>query len=81
MADLEHMNLRSIISGVLDAQFFLFTPLELIWRLDGDWGDLWRSEAWKEREAYDIPFLPDAYGEACQPYSGDIELILPSGGG
>ena len=42
-------------------------------------GDLWLPNAWKEREAYDIPFLPDAYGEACQPFSGDVEITLPSG--
>ena len=42
-------------------------------------GDLWRPEAWKEREAYDIPFVPDTYGEACQPFSGDVEITLPSG--
>lgn len=42
-------------------------------------GDLWLPNAWKERESYDIPFLPDAYGEACQPFSGDVEITLPSG--
>ena len=42
-------------------------------------GDLWRPEAWQEREAYDIPFVPDTYGEACQPFSGDVEITLPSG--
>lgn len=29
-------------------------------------------------EMFDIPFLPDKWGEACQPFSGDIELILPT---
>lgn len=29
-------------------------------------------------EMFDIPFLPDNWGEACQPYSGDVELILPT---
>lgn len=37
MADLERTNLRTIITGMLDAPFFGFTPLELVWRLDGDW--------------------------------------------
>ena len=32
MRDLERTNLRTIISGMLDAPFYGFTPLELIWR-------------------------------------------------
>lgn len=42
-------------------------------------GDLFDVEAWKKRESYDLPFLPDNYGEACQPFSGDLDIILPSG--
>ena len=42
-------------------------------------GDLFDVAAWKERESFDLPFLPNNYGEACQPFSGDIEIILPSG--
>lgn len=42
-------------------------------------GDLWLPDAWQGREAYDIPFVPDVYGEACQPFSGDVEITLPSG--
>lgn len=42
-------------------------------------GDLFDVEGWKGRTAYDLPFLPEMYGEACQPFSGDIEISLPSG--
>ena len=42
-------------------------------------GDLFDVEGWKGRTAYDLPFLPEKYGEACQPFSGDIEISLPSG--
>lgn len=42
-------------------------------------GDLFRPEAWQERAFYDLPFLPDVYGQACQPFSGDMEITLPSG--
>lgn len=42
-------------------------------------GDLFDVEGWKDRTAYDLPFLPEKYGEACQPFSGNIEISLPSG--
>lgn len=42
-------------------------------------GDLFDVEGWKGRTAYDVPFLPEKYGEACQPFSGNIEISLPSG--
>ena len=42
-------------------------------------GDLFRTEAWQERSFYDLPFLPDEYGQACRPFSGDLEITLPSG--
>ena len=42
-------------------------------------GDLFRPEAWQERTFYDLPFLPDEYGQACRPFSGDMEITLPSG--
>lgn len=41
--------------------------------------DLWNADAWKELEWYELPFLPAKWGEACQPYSGDLEISLPSG--
>lgn len=42
-------------------------------------GDLFDSEAWKKRDFYDLPFSPENWGEACKPYSGDLELVLPGG--
>lgn len=42
-------------------------------------GELFDVEGWKGRTAYDVPFLPEKYGEACQPFSGNIEISLPSG--
>lgn len=42
-------------------------------------GDLYDVHAWKEREFFDLPFLPDVYGEAVPPFSGNIEISLPSG--
>ena len=42
-------------------------------------GDLFSVRAWKEREAYDLPFVPEKYGTACAPFSGDIAVTLPSG--
>lgn len=42
-------------------------------------GDLFDVSAWKERQQYDIPFLPDRFGAPCKPFSGDIDITLPSG--
>lgn len=42
-------------------------------------GDLFDVGAWRERHFYDLPFLPSRFGEAVQPYSGDLEISLPSG--
>lgn len=41
--------------------------------------DLWDPEAWRSLDWYELPFLPATWGEACQPYSGDLEISLPSG--
>ena len=41
--------------------------------------DLWNPDAWKALEWYELPFLPGEWGKACQPYSGDLEISLPSG--
>lgn len=38
--DLERVNLRSIISGILDAPFFGLAPLELVWRRGENWWHL-----------------------------------------
>ncbi len=43
------------------------------------WGDLYSRESWREREQYEIPILPTEYGKACEPFSGDVEITLPSG--
>lgn len=42
-------------------------------------GDLFRAEAWKERRFYELPWLPQEWGEAAEPFSGDVEFILPGG--
>lgn len=42
-------------------------------------GDLFDISAWKERTQYDIPFLPNMFGTPCAPFSGDIDITLPSG--
>ena len=36
ISDLERTNLRTVISGMLDAPFYGYTPLELLWRADVD---------------------------------------------
>ena len=78
MADLEHMNLRSIISGMLDAPFYGFTPMELIWRLDGDWWHLLdivpRPQRWFRFDNDNKPTFVGVYGGlAAQP------IPLPAG--
>lgn len=42
-------------------------------------GDLFKREAWKEREFFDLPFVPERYDEPCALFSGDVELSLPGG--
>ncbi len=42
-------------------------------------GDIFDTQAWKNRNFYDLPFLPDVLGEAVQPYSGDMTVTLPAG--
>lgn len=44
-----------------------------------DSGDLFSFEAWQTKTFYDLPFLPENFGEAVQPFSGDMEISLPSG--
>ena len=41
--------------------------------------DLWNPDAWKSLSFYELPFLPEVWGQAVQPYSGDLEISLPSG--
>ncbi len=42
-------------------------------------GDLFDAGAWQGRHFYDLPFVPERFGEAVRPFSGDLELSLPSG--
>ena len=42
-------------------------------------GDLFDVSAWGDRHFYDLPFVPVRFGEAVRPFSGDLELSLPSG--
>lgn len=42
-------------------------------------GDIFNVNAWKERRFDDLPFLPDSFGEAVPPFSGDMELTLEAG--
>lgn len=44
-------------------------------KLDG----MWDADGWKNVDWYELPFLPEKWGEACQPYSGDLEISLPAG--
>lgn len=44
-------------------------------KLDG----MWDPEGWRNADFYELPFLPEKWGEACQPYSGDLEISLPGG--
>lgn len=42
-------------------------------------GDLFQADAWRELHTYDLPFVPAMWGDACVPFSGDVEISLPSG--
>lgn len=42
-------------------------------------GDLFDVSAWGDRHFYDLPFVPVRFGEAVRPFSGDLEISLPSG--
>ena len=64
--DLERTNLRTIISSMLDAPFYGFTPLELIWRCDGSWWHLIDIVAkpyrWFRFDSHNNPVFVGAYG-------------------
>lgn len=36
-------------------------------------------EAWQNATFYDIPIMPDNWSEPVQPFSGSVDIILPSG--
>lgn len=64
--DLERANLRSIISAMLDAPFYGFVPLELIWRRADDWWHLIDIVAkpfrWFRFDRHNNPVFVGAYG-------------------
>lgn len=64
--DLERANLRSIISAMLDAPFYGFVPLELIWRRADDWWHLVDIVAkpfrWFRFDRHNNPVFVGAYG-------------------
>ena len=67
--DLERTNVRTVISSILDAPFYGFTPLELIWRRKGNWWHLAdivaRPAHWFGFDHNNIPVFTGAYGLAC----------------
>ena len=67
--DLERTNLRTIVSGMLDAPFYGFTPLELIWRRGNDWWHLIdvipRPCHWFRFDSFNRPMFVGAYGLFC----------------
>ena len=67
--DLELMNLRGIISGILDAPFYGFVPLELRWRSDGAWWHLVdvvaRPPHWFAFDTENNPVFVGAWGALC----------------
>ena len=69
LLDLERTNLRTVISGMLDAPFYGFTPLELVWRR-GD--DRWhlvdivaRPYHWFGFDSRNNPVFVGEYGVFC----------------
>lgn len=76
--DLERTNLRTVISGILDAPFFGFIPLELIWRPGDNWWHLVdivpRPPRWFRFDNENRPTFVGVYGGiAAQP------VPLPAG--
>lgn len=55
--------------------------LRLYRSVGGKWagtgpGDLFDVDGWKQRTLYDVPFMPDIWGQAVQPFSGDVEVTM-----
>ena len=69
MQDLERTNLRTVISGMLDAPYYGFTPLELVWRYDGDWWHIVdivaRPYHWFRFDSRNNPVFVGEYGTFC----------------
>ena len=69
MRDLERSNLRTVITGMLDAPFYGFTPLELVWRFDGDWWHIVdivpKPFHWFRFDSRNAPVFVGEYGTFC----------------
>ncbi len=67
--DLERTNQRSIISAILDAPFYGYTPLELVWEFSGDWWHLVdiiaRPFHWFRFDSKNQPVFVGEYGLFC----------------
>lgn len=67
--DLERANLRTIISGILDAPFYGMAPLELLWAYGDGWWHLVdvvaRPFHWFAYDNHNQPFFRGAQGFAC----------------
>lgn len=75
--DLERLNMRSLISAILDAPFFGLVPLEIIWEAKDSW--------WSIKDIIAKPYYWFAFDENNQPffkgdYYGTIKKeYLPTG--
>ena len=69
MRDLERANLRTVITGMLDAPFYGFTPMELVWRFDGDWWHIVdivpKPYHWFRFDSRNNPVFVGEYGLYC----------------
>lgn len=78
MRDLERTNMRAIIFGMLDAPFYGFTPLELIWKKTDNWWHLLdvipRPPQWFAFDQANKPIFVGNYG-----FFGGIPQGLPAG--
>lgn len=68
--DLERTNMRSVISAMLDAPFYGFAPLELLWRrgVNGWWhlvNIIDRPQYWFDFDTHNNPRFCGEYGLAC----------------
>lgn len=76
--DLERANMRSIISSMLDAPFYGYTPLELVWKFSGDWWHLVdivaRPFQWFRFNSKNEPVFVGEYGSYCAE-----PVLLPPG--
>ena len=76
--DLERSNLRNIISSIIDAPFYGFTPLELIWRRGENWWHLVdvvaRPTHWFGFDNTNNPVFIGVYGGLCAE-----PQLLPAG--